>query len=248
MATPARPFYSKFVWKDWIAKTQHLSPTEYAAYHRLLAWSATNSPDLCSVPMDDTLMRRIAGLTGRQWADAKPAVMAFFEVHQRDTKLGLVAVSTRQLEDATAWFQVAEKKQNRSPYTGQFETAKSEARSQKHKKNLNTSPRVARRGEVEGFAEWYQAYPLHKARMAAEKAYRSALTRSNRESLLAGARAYAVEVAGRDPAKIKHPATWLNAGCELDEALKVNGALVPDDGLSEVGREVRRRLAELEGR
>jgi hypothetical protein len=74
-------------------------------------------------------------------------------------------------------------------------------------------------GEHPEFARWYAAYPLHKARRAAARAYAAAIRRgATPEQLRAGALSYARECASADrPAdKVKHPATWLNADCWLD--------------------------------
>lgn len=71
-------------------------------------------------------------------------------------------------------------------------------------------------GSKELFEAFYQVYPLHKARRAAEKAYVSALKRTTPEAILAGARRYADDPA-RKPDFTKHPASWLNADGWLDE-------------------------------
>lgn len=72
--------------------------------------------------------------------------------------------------------------------------------------------------EPEGFAEWYGAFPLHKSRAAAVKAYRAALKKVSGDVLLDGAKAYAAERNGQPAKFTKHPATWLNEECWLDEA------------------------------
>lgn|GEM_PF-4301109 len=67
------------------------------------------------------------------------------------------------------------------------------------------------------FAEWYAAYPIHKAPAAARKAFNKAITKVDDVSVL-------VDAALRyrtDPQFLrgfgKHPATWLNGECWLDE-------------------------------
>lgn len=72
--------------------------------------------------------------------------------------------------------------------------------------------------EDPAFAEWYAAYPVHKARGAAVKAYAKALDKPGvtPEVLLDAAKRY------RDEPQVKrgygkHPATWLNNDCWLDE-------------------------------
>jgi len=52
------------------------------------------------------------------------------------------------------------------------------------------------------------------AREAFAKAIKDGTTA---ETLIAGARRYAIERKGQDPTYSKHPATWLNRGCYDDE-------------------------------
>ncbi|GAA0347716.1 helix-turn-helix domain-containing protein [Actinoallomurus spadix] len=66
------------------------------------------------------------------------------------------------------------------------------------------------------FAEWYEAYPVHKARGAAVRAFNKAVQKADPRTLIAAARLY------RDDPRVrrgygKHPATWLNAECWLDD-------------------------------
>lgn len=68
------------------------------------------------------------------------------------------------------------------------------------------------------FDEWYAAYPLHKGRGQAVKAYRAALKKVDHETLLAGAREAAGRYAVSDARFIPHPATWLNGERWLDDA------------------------------
>jgi hypothetical protein len=73
------------------------------------------------------------------------------------------------------------------------------------------------KNEPEGFAEWYAAYPRHVARDAAAAAYARATKRVSGEMLLAGAKRYKMECAGKESHFIAHPASWLNAGRWADE-------------------------------
>jgi hypothetical protein len=86
-----------------------------------------------------------------------------------------------------------------------------------------TKPK-AKRGRPAGqnaadprFGEWYAAYPVHKARGDAETAYAKALREgADPQVLLETAKRYC-----DDPQVLdgygKHPATWLNKKCWLDE-------------------------------
>ena len=67
------------------------------------------------------------------------------------------------------------------------------------------------------FAEWYAAYPCHKERADAAKAYLKVVNSGvDPAILLAGAKSYCTDLkvlAGF----VKNPATWLNKGCWTDE-------------------------------
>ena len=81
-----------------------------------------------------------------------------------------------------------------------------------------TAPAVPK-NEHHGFAEFYRVYPLHVARGAAERAYRRIIKKgeATEAELVAGAMRYAAAQDGNDPNYIKHPSTWLNGKCWLDE-------------------------------
>jgi len=78
--------------------------------------------------------------------------------------------------------------------------------------------------EPEGFPAWYAVYPRRVARGAARAAYGKALAKATAEALLAGAQRYAdwLSATGTPPDKTKHPATWLNQECWLDELKLTN--------------------------
>jgi hypothetical protein len=69
----------------------------------------------------------------------------------------------------------------------------------------------------DGFEEWWAIYPRKIAKGAAEKAYAKAVELSGPVVLLAGVQRYAAVRANQDPQYTKHPATWLNQKCWLDE-------------------------------
>lgn len=87
-------------------------------------------------------------------------------------------------------------------------------------KDIPRAKRADREKETDEFEEWYQAYPLHKGRGAALRAYRKARTEAEREVLLTAAKAFARKSAGKEQQFIAHPATWLNQDRWLDEDLQ----------------------------
>lgn len=69
--------YIRFWFRDYLTDTRHLTTTEHGAY-LLLLLSAWNTPT-CSLPDDDTLLRRCAG-SPRNWQAIKPNVMAYWDL------------------------------------------------------------------------------------------------------------------------------------------------------------------------
>jgi hypothetical protein len=65
------------------------------------------------------------------------------------------------------------------------------------------------------FEEFWKVYPRRVGVGAARKAYRNALKRGTAEEILAGAKRYAAS--NPELEFTKHPSTWLNADCWLDE-------------------------------
>jgi hypothetical protein len=72
----------------------------------------------------------------------------------------------------------------------------------------------------DGFEDWYRNYPKHVAKGAALKAYQRIIKtgEASAADLLNGCMRYAAERDGQDPKYTKHPATWLNQKCWLDES------------------------------
>lgn len=81
--------------------------------------------------------------------------------------------------------------------------------------NTGTSPSASATEQI--FEAFWQSYPNKKGKGQAAKAFRSAIARSDRESFLAGYKAFLRISAGKDKKYIPHPATWLNGDRWLDE-------------------------------
>lgn len=82
------------------------------------------------------------------------------------------------------------------------------------------SPKRPKRqnGEVDPeFDRFWQQYPRKVSRGAARKAWETAVRRAEVPAILAAVMRYAAERDGQDPRYTKHPATWLNSDCWLDE-------------------------------
>lgn len=69
---------------------------------------------------------------------------------------------------------------------------------------------------LSGFDEFWATYPRPKEKIRARTAYDKALKHGTHAEIMNGVRRYTAEHKGKDPQYIKHPATWLNAGCWMD--------------------------------
>ncbi|MBR0695137.1 helix-turn-helix domain-containing protein [Bradyrhizobium lablabi] len=85
------------------------------------------------------------------------------------------------------------------------------------------------------FAEFWAAYPLRKAKAAAERAFIAKIKRgADPNAMIAGAKRYANERAGQDPKFTKHPATWINGECWLDDPSPGTGPPTIDNSTGSV--------------
>lgn len=93
-----RPTYTKWFWKDLLAKTQDMTASQFGAYVRLLGYAVTCSDDFCSLPNDDNVLCRVSGLGLKAWRRDAPAVVSRFEL----TDAGRLRCG-RLSSDASEW-------------------------------------------------------------------------------------------------------------------------------------------------
>ena len=72
---------------------------------------------------------------------------------------------------------------------------------------------------VQDFEKFWSLYPRKTGKLAAEKAFAKAVTLTSIETIIAGAERYAKDPNLPAEKFVKHPATWLNAGCWDDPPL-----------------------------
>jgi len=73
------------MWTDaYLADTTHLRTEEHGAY-LLLLFAAWRNAD-CSLPDDDAILARLAGMSAPKWSAAKPIVMSFWVLDKRKKK------------------------------------------------------------------------------------------------------------------------------------------------------------------
>jgi hypothetical protein len=109
--------------------------------------------------------------------------------------------------------------------------AKKESKEESAPQKLRRPPRKIASVVPDSFNTFWDAYPRHKSKGAAEKAYIAALKIASAAELLAGAQRYATERNGQDPNFTKYPASWINAKCWTDEPAPARGpAVIDQDG------------------
>ena len=67
------------------------------------------------------------------------------------------------------------------------------------------------------FDEWYEHYPKKAGRGQAVKAFKTAIKKTDLETMIAATLVYAKSVEGKEKRFIKNPSTWLNGECWLDD-------------------------------
>lgn len=92
-----------------------------------------------------------------------------------------------------------------------------------------SAPRRATERDT-GFADFWDAYPRKIARPKALKAWKSALKRADRDTIMAGLAKFQFK---SDPQFIPHPASWLNADRWADEPPQTRPAWEAVEGRAE---------------
>ena len=75
------------------------------------------------------------------------------------------------------------------------------------------------------FDAFWAEYPRKVAKGAARKAWPKALKKTDAGTVMAALAAQKAAGLGRDPLYTKHPATWLNGECWLDEIPAAGGGV-----------------------
>lgn len=230
------------------ADTMHLSAAEDGMYSRLLRfYYKTRVP----LPDDDRALASIARVSPVEWETSKNSLRAFFKSrrgklhHKRcDKELDREDSLARQRSEKAK--NAAEKRHGKtrtsvprantehvpSKATVMLGDATRPDQTREDQTKKEEPPKAPRKrvacldsDQSKIFEEWYAIYPLHKARLLAERSFLGALARASPAELLAGAARYRDECAGKETRYIAHPSTWLNAGRWKDELPTSNGTV-----------------------
>lgn len=231
-----RPFMQLYV-SDFIGDTLSLSTEQIGAYMLLLMamWNAGGK-----LPADESKLARVARMSVKKWKAIADDLMPFFEIdgdvirHNRLTKelqksesksqsrasAGAVGGAAKALKDKEARQANAMRSSQHLPDTITREDSSS-LRSEE-------SARVDKPDFQREFeTEFWPVYPRKAGKGQAVKAYCTARKHTSSEIIVAGAHRYARERAGQDASFTKHPATWLNGQCWLDEPSPPRGQSPP---------------------
>ncbi|MDX0276728.1 DUF1376 domain-containing protein [Sinorhizobium meliloti] len=212
-----RPFMQLYV-SDFIGDTLHVSTEQIGAYMLLLMamWNAGGR-----LPNDDAKLARVVRMSVKKWKAIEDDLLGFFDVtdgeihHNRLTKelqkserksqlradAGAKGGSSKALKDKEARLANASDLPQHSPDTRDNSSLRSES--------ISIGDEFDR--------DFWPVYPRKVGKGQAIKAYRAARKRASAEEITSGAKRYASDRSGQDPSFTKHPATWLNGQCWLDE-------------------------------
>ena len=228
------PFYAS----DWIAGTSRMTPMQELIYFRVCCyiWDKAEPCPEAELPL---MLGAIDG-----WVDTLNQLIAAHKLFKSpdgslvNTKALSVAENSKMLweKKSAGGKKGARKTNSATPAESPADTPDSTpvespggTRVRVPTHNQNQNHKEEEKIHKKEFAEWYAAFPLHKGKGQAVKAYRTARKKTSAEILLAGAKRYAVQRAGEDAQYTKHPATWLNGECWEDERIEAGtGQVAPD--------------------
>lgn len=187
-----------------------------------------------SLPNNDKAIARLAGCDADALHQIRDEALHGFELFN-DGRLYHLVVVEKAIEawDGKERYRKAankrwknKKKLNNASHVKRIEDASCDASKTHDKMHMQgtgtgtgkeTDKKNTKKDVMDDFDEWYAAYPVHKGRGQAEKAFKSARKKASLETLIAGALRYRKERANEDPKFNHHPATWLNGKFWLDE-------------------------------
>lgn len=204
---PAMP-----LWTDaYLGDTKHLTTIEHGAY--LLLLIAMWRTKAKSLPNDDKLLARYAGLTPGQWRRIKPILWPFMDVKDGRVTQG------RLTDEANAVRQHSKKQSDKAKARWLKNKESGDAAAMPDGCRTNATLTLTlneSKDSIDHFEEWWSLYPRKVSKGSARKAFKAALKKTDADALMAGVRSYAEKVRGKDAQYIAHAATWLNGERWLD--------------------------------
>lgn len=234
--------WSKFFWRDYEAD-EAVKQCSFAAqglWMRMLCLCAKGDPyGYLSIAGEALDVAGVSTAVGKPETEIAPLIAELdrWGVFSRDRKGRIYnrrMVKAEQLSNEgrkharRRWVQVSETEHEKSrpngvaygppmtqkPESREVEASKPVPRQQTSHTNARPSASVI---DLE-FEVFWRETPRKSGRGQAQRAYRTARKTADAETLLAGIKRYAELRRGQEERYTKHPATWLNGECWLDEA------------------------------
>jgi uncharacterized protein YdaU (DUF1376 family) len=230
MSMPFMPIY----WGDYFRDTRHLTCEQHGAYLQLLGsmWNAGGS-----LPDDDKKLARFTGCTASRWAKISAEVLDFFdrqggEITHKRLMFELEKAQEKSIIRSRSGIKGAQAKALKNKNMASANASANAEPLLKHSsepepeeiidtvvsKSLS-SPRQSAKSQMDGFDDFWSAYPRKVAKGAAERSYAKALSviaDPDPPSVLRSA-AERFAASNPDPQFTPHPATWLNSRRWEDE-------------------------------
>lgn len=207
-----RPWMPLYV-ADYLADTAHLSAAESGAYLHLIMHYWLKG----GLPTDHQQLAKIARMSFKQFNRALPVIAPFFGFdwsHKRiDQELEKARDLSEKRRDAVA--QRKDRCNTNEPTNVEQLNTQSQSQLPTNKKTKNT-PLPPSRGD-DGFALFWEVYPLKVGKGDAVKAWKKALKKTSADEIVSAVKRFAWP---DDKKFIPHPASWLNAERWADEAPK----------------------------
>lgn len=214
-----RPWYKRYP-ADFIAGTLSLTLEEKGAYSVVLDMLYDRGGP---IPDDPRWIARVCGCSTRRWNQLRETLIAAGKLMVVDGHLTNARFNKQHLSEEKEAEKLAENgakggektRENRATSNEVSDLAeKGPPKTERHTRYQKPDTRKSIPPlSPHGFDAFWEAYPLHKAKGAAVKAWAKAILRAPPEEIIAAAERYRPA----EPKFTKHPATWLNQDCWTDE-------------------------------
>ena len=213
---PCMPF-----WTDaYLADTRHLTTEEHGAYLLLLmtAWRTKDG----TLPEDDKLLSRYAGLSMRKWLNMKTTILEFFDAEngvllQKKLQKEKKFLHDKKQKASFAGKASALKRKETAPTDVEFKLQqKRNSKPTTHTHTHTTNKKYIKK-DKNMFEEFWKVCPRKVGKGKAEEKYKLALQEISHNDIVKAMKAHASQVKDSEKQYIPHPATWLHQKRYFDE-------------------------------
>jgi uncharacterized protein YdaU (DUF1376 family) len=220
----------RFFPSDWLGGTRGMSAVETGIYITLIATMYERGEP---IPEDHGRLSRLCGASNSAFKKALDALVDEGKITRVDGGLWNDRVEKEQVylseksevgsRAANARWRKKDNKNNEDEYADALPTQSPGNANQKPEaRTISSSLRSEDSILIEFENEFWPNFPRKTSKGAALKAYKAARKKTSFNEIMAGCRRYASDRHGEDHAFTKHPATWLNGLCWLDEPAPVS--------------------------